>query len=255
MGELGGFALSAWKGLEPGARIALMAWVGGMICLPIITHLWGDRALRWGVSIGVLLQAIAVLIVLGAAWGWARTAAVGIGIAALGWGVEFIGSRTGFPFGRYHYTDRLQPQLGRVPLLIPVAWLMMLPPAWAISALIAGQYNWAFVLLSALAFTAWDLFLDPQMVGWKLWVWEKSGGFFGIPWTNYLGWLLVSAGITLLLRPSGLPNAPLALIYAITWILETVALGVFWRQPGPAACGCLAMGAMMVWAWLSRVGP
>jgi len=131
---------------------------------------------------------------------------------------------------------------------------MMLPPAWAIAALIAGQFGWAFVFLSALAFTAWDLFLDPQMVGWKLWVWKKPGRFFGIPWTNYLGWMLAAAGITLVLRPAELPTASLALVYAITWMLETVALGVFWRQLGPAACGCAAMGTMILWAWLARAG-
>ena len=45
----------------------------------------------------------------------------------IGWTAEAIGSKTGFPFGAYHYTDRLQPQLLGVPLLIPLAWLMMLP--------------------------------------------------------------------------------------------------------------------------------
>src|SRR5690606_41755819 len=31
-----------------------------------------------------------------------------------------------------------------------------------------------FILVSALALTVWDLFLDPQMVAWGFWIWERS---------------------------------------------------------------------------------
>ena len=254
MGDLANLVLGAWDGLTLAARMAVIAWVGTLISLPVVTRMWGDRATRRGVSMGVVLQATTVIFALSTAWGWGRTAATALSIAALGWGVEFLGSRTGLPFGRYHYTDRLQPQLGRVPLLIPLAWLMMLPPAWAISGLIAGEHGFSFVVLSALAFTAWDLFLDPQMVGWRLWAWERPRGYFGIPWTNYLGWVLASGVITLAIRPSGLPTSSLALVYAITWILETIGLGVFWRQPGPAICGFFGMGALLAWSWLARAG-
>jgi putative membrane protein len=169
----------------------------------------------------------------------------------MGWVVEYIGSKTGFPFGRYHYSDRLQPQLGHVPLLIPVAWLMMLPPAWAIAETIAPQHGLGFVVVSALAFTAWDLYLDPQMVRWRLWVWERPGGYFGIPWVNYGGWILASGTMTAILRPGDLPLVPLQLIYVITWLLQVIGLGVFWQQPAPALCGFLGMGSLVVWAWVS----
>jgi hypothetical protein len=26
----------------------------------------------------------------------------------------------------------------------------------------------------------------------KIWIWENGGGVFGVPWTNYVGWWLVS---------------------------------------------------------------
>jgi putative membrane protein len=138
-----------------------------------------------------------------------------------------------------------------VPLAIPVAWLMMLPPAWGVASLITGGYGLAFVVVSALAFTAWDLFLDPQMVAWRLWVWQKPGIYFGIPLTNYVGWFLASAAITALVQPRECPDMSLALIYAITWLLQTVGLGVFWKQPGPALCGFFGMGGMLTWAWLA----
>ena len=99
--------------------------------------------------------------------------------------------------------------------------------------------------------TAWDLFLDPQMVSWRLWVWDRRGGYFGIPWTNYAGWFGAVALMTVIVRPAGLPQG-LVLVYALTWLLEAVGLGVFWRQPGPALCGFAGMGSLLLW-WVLRL--
>jgi uncharacterized membrane protein len=43
--------------------------------------------------------------------------------------VEHVGPRTGKPFGRYHYTDALQPQVSGVPAIVPAAWFAMAVPA------------------------------------------------------------------------------------------------------------------------------
>ena len=244
--------VAAWTALSLVAKISMAGWVLATITLPIARWTWNERALPWSVTAGVILQVATVLAVLGPAWGWLKTTVVALAVLSMAWAVEYLGSNTGFPFGRYHYTDRLQPQLGHVPLLIPLAWLMMLPPAWAVAGSIAGDSGWAFVLTSALAFTAWDLFLDPQMVGWRLWVWDRPGGYFGVPWSNYLGWALAAAAITAVLRPGPLPKAPLQLIYALTWLLETGGLAIIWRQPSPAMYGFLGMGGMLRWAWLTN---
>jgi putative membrane protein len=252
--------VAIWVDLTWAVWTSVLAWVGATVSLPIVEAVWGDRALRRGVTAGVLLQDAAVVAILVSAWGWGRTSLIALTILALGWAVEYLGSRTGVPFGRYHYTDRLQPQLGHVPLLIPAAWLMMLPSAWAVATYITGgpgtgRAGIAFVVVSALAFTAWDLFLDPQMVAWRLWVWERPGVYFGIPWTNFAGWLLAAGVMTAVavpLCPGGLPAAPLAGVYVLTWLLETVGLGVFWQQPGAALCGFLGMGGMLLWAWLAN---
>jgi len=106
--------------------------------------------------------------------------------------------------------------------------------------------------LAALAFTVWDLFLDPQMVAWGYWVWEPRAGrrtYYGIPWTNYAGWILMSALITWLVGPAGLPVRPLVLVYSVTWALQAFGQGLFWGLPGPAIVGGLAMGVMVALAW------
>ncbi|MBN1873434.1 MAG: carotenoid biosynthesis protein [Anaerolineae bacterium] len=234
-------------------RGLLFAWILEMIAVPIFGWLWHERGQRVGIVLGVCLQVITVFAILIRGWGTTRAVITAGGVIILGWAAEFIGSHTGFPFGRYHYTDRLQPQIGHVPLLIPCAWLMMLPPAWAVADLFTyGQRGWLFVLLSAIAFTMWDLFLDPQMVAWDFWKWESlptKGAcwqdYFGIPWTNYLGWMLVSAIITIIVTPPPLPLS-LLVIYTLTWFLETFGQLFFWHLPGPAIVGGTGMGMIVL---------
>ncbi|GII82006.1 hypothetical protein Sru01_69880 [Sphaerisporangium rufum] len=44
------------------------------------------------------------------------------GAVLLGYAAEWVGIRTGFPFGEYRYTDVLWPQLGGVPVIVALAW-------------------------------------------------------------------------------------------------------------------------------------
>ncbi len=160
----------------------LALWLLTMISLPIVGWVWGEDALIRGMSVGVVMQAGAVIVILYAAWGWKPSLRAILLVAVSTYLAELLGSKTGFPFGRYHYTDLLQPQLMGVPLLIPLAWLMMLPPAWAIAALILQKRPDAagpgesfvstlkFALLSALAITAWTC-------SWTRKWWAGGSGF------------------------------------------------------------------------------
>ena len=94
----------------------------------------GEEAFSQGIAAGVLAQAAGVVWLLAQAWGWPGALRAGFGIVGLTWLAEFGGSSWGFPFGQYHYSTLLQPQILGVPLWIPLAWLMMLPPAWAVAA-------------------------------------------------------------------------------------------------------------------------
>lgn len=235
-------------GVSPPAGLLIVAWVLLMISVPIVNWTLGQSAMRQMLVVSVVAQAAAVFAILQHAWGWARTLRLAAAVSLLTFLVEFLGSRTGFPFGPYSYTDLLQPQLGHVPLLIPLAWFMMLPAAWATVYHYRG-HRLRFILLSAVALTAWDLLLDPQMVAWGLWVWDNPSGFFGIPWSNYAGWLLTAALLTWLLRPAGLPVRPLLFIYTITWFLESFGLAFFWGLPGPALAGGLLMGLFVLVGW------
>ncbi len=233
-----------------GSGVLLAAWLLCMISLPIVQWLAGDRALIRGVTVSVVLQAALVILLVYQGAGARRTALLVATVVVAGWAAEALGSKTGFPFGAYHYTDQLQPQLLGVPLLIPLAWLMMLPPAWAVAQRITKRTSGLlFVVVSALAFTAWDLYLDPQMVNWGLWVWDQPGQYFGIPLVNYAGWFLVSALITVIARPPALITRPLFLVYAMTWLIEVTGLVLFWQLYGPAAAGFIGMGIFVALGW------
>ncbi|MEX0848350.1 MAG: carotenoid biosynthesis protein, partial [Ilumatobacteraceae bacterium] len=100
-------------------------------------------------------------------WGTPRTATAATGIAAATAAVEHIGTATGIPFGGYSYTGALRPQVAGVPAIVPLAWFAMAVPAReAAHAALGPRSNpVSRVAVGAVALTAWDLFLDPQMVG------------------------------------------------------------------------------------------
>jgi len=250
--------------LDPVSAAAILLWVLAMIATPILRWTVGEVSLYPMINLGVLLQAAAVVTVLVRGAGWRSALLTVLPVLPLAWLAEFVGSSTGFPFGSYHYTGALQPQLAGVPLLIPLAWLMMLPPSWAVASLVIKSrtlsppvpVRLAWALVAALAFTVWDLFLDPQMVAWNFWVWDKPGAYFGIPLVNYLGWFLVSFAFSFFLLPSSLPAKLLLLIYGVTWFLQSFGQFFFWGLPGPALFGFLGMGGMLLWALLrSRHEP
>lgn len=249
-GERNRRAGKVWLGM-------VSAWLLVWIATPVALGIAGEGAFPLLATLGVLVQVAATLTTLALCWPMRRVLGVGIIVTVATWLIEFAGSTMGIPFGHYDYTPALQPQAGGVPLLIPLAWLMMLGPAWGLTALILdpfqdrlGRWRWPiFAALAGLVFTAWDLYLDPQMVGHGLWVWENPSGYFGIPWSNFAGWWLSAALITLLVRPTDLPRRHLAIIYGLTWLFQAVALGIFWSQPGPALVGFIGMGLFVVWGW------
>ena len=110
---------------------------------------------------------------------------------------EILGVRTGFPFGRYHFTDLMGPKILDVPILLSLAHLGIAYCAWIMSVLILGFANQrssrpravAAALLASLIMTSWDLAMDPD---WSTidhaWIWHDGGAFFGVPVSNFLGW-------------------------------------------------------------------
>jgi len=238
---------------------SLILWLAVLVGTPVVLWLAGESPFPRAATLGVLAQAAATLFALACGWPGRRLVGVAAVILPAAWAVEKVGVTTGWLFGHYAYTGALQPQLAGVPILIPLAWLMMLAPAWAAASAVLPErspnpswwYRLCYAALSGLAFAAWDLYLDPQMVARRLWLWDEPGGYFGIPWLNYLGWWCSATVITLIVGPGSreLPRLRLMIIYSLTWLLQFVGLGLFWGQLGPALCGFVAMGTLVILGW------
>ena len=188
--------------------------------------------------------------------GW-RVTAVYLAITlGVGWLAEAVGTRFGVPFGDYDYTGLLGWQLAEVPLLIPLAWSMMALPLLLLVRTLRWRSAPAWVL-AALCFAAWDLFLDPQMVGEGYWVWNTVAptlpGIPGIPVSNFLGWVLVALLLMRLvsLLPVG-DSLPVPLAALLSWVYfsNVFAALVFFDKPGVAAWGAAAMGSFVLPWWL-----
>jgi putative membrane protein len=131
--------------------------------------------------------------------GFRRTAYFFSLAAAISYVLEETGVRTGWIYGPYHYSDMLGPKLGHVPVIIPLAWFMMIYPSWIVArALLRGVETRSIpglatqAAIAAMVMTAWDVVMDPGMASAGNWVWERGGPWFGVPFHNYAGWLLTT---------------------------------------------------------------
>ncbi len=106
------------------------------------------------------------------------------------WGMatEIIGVKTGLLFGHYHYTPLLGQQVGGVPLIIGLNWVVVTYCAGNV----ARRLDPSPVLrigFGALLMVLMDALIEPFAVRYGLWVW--AGGH--PPLHNYIGWLAVGA--------------------------------------------------------------
>lgn len=172
------------------------------------------------------------------ALGWRHTAIFFAITAVVSWAFEQVGVETGAVYGAYYYTDFLGPKLGHVPVLIPLAWFMMIYPSYIIVNLIVQgrptgtpsalkRVLW-LAFFSGVVMTAWDLVVDPFLTSppFEAWVWTEGGPYFGIPVQNYIGWLLTTFTVYLLyrlyesrvaLRPMGPLNTALIIMPLVAY--------------------------------------
>jgi len=198
-----------------------------------------------------------------AAWaGWRRAGTAAAAGFTLGLLAEWAGTRTGFPFGGYRYTGLLHPSAATVPLVVPLAWAAMGLPSYRVGCGI-GRGRAGRVLAGAVALTAWDLFLDPQMLQAGAWHWDHPGPYHGVPLTNFAGWLLVSVLLMVLFEAALGPkrrrrDRGLLATYTVLGVMETVGFAaVFPDGRAVAVAGAVGMAvpAALAWAGTRRVRP
>ena len=156
--------------------------------------------------------------------------------------IENVGVATGFPFGRYHFEVAPDlPHVGSIPIIVGPLWFGAGYFSWVVASTLLDcadrrldrALNFiALPLVAAFVMTQWDLVMDrSESTIAKVWIWHDGGGVFGVPLSNYLGWLLTSwlifQAFALYLRRSGLRPCPrMSLKLPVTGILFYVGAGL-----------------------------
>ncbi len=153
-----------------------------------------DAVPSWGLWMGaamLIVQGLAVIFWALGMYGARGGGAVALA-AVLAWAVEHIGETTGWPFGRYQYTEMLQPQiLGIVPLPITLAWLMAGFGSWQLARLALGGRGGRIGLAALTGALIVVLDLQIETVATFInsyWTWIDTGPYYQVPPQNFAGW-------------------------------------------------------------------
>ncbi len=133
---------------------------------------------------------------------------------------EFSSTRTGIPFGWYHYTGSTVGQelyISDVPLMDSLSFPFLLYASYCMALAfllpsvttrsspglvrmefpLATRTGWPIMLLAILFFVFLDVVIDPVALRgerWflgKIYYYPEPGDHFGIPIANYIGWAVV----------------------------------------------------------------
>jgi putative membrane protein len=154
-----------------------------------------------------------------------RRAAVGLlALAGYAYGIELVGVRTGVPYGEFTYLVDLGPMLfGEVPLGLPVFFFPLVVNSYLLVLLLLGERADRTVvrLLAVVASVlAMDLVLDPGAVALGFWAYDAGGVYYGVPWSNYAGWVLSAAVAVVALDRSFPVEALRARLSACAFLLD-----------------------------------
>ncbi len=235
--------------------MSVLAWILLVDTLLVVILMLSDRILQavnrppgllfdavqlWAALLGVILHA-------GWQWGWLWLLKFSVISIVLPYVCEFLGQKTGFPFGRYQYTEKAGPKLpGSIPVAVVLMWWGLLYVTFS-SGLLCSSLIPVFnvdvvtIFFASILLVGWDLTGDPVAVHAGMWVWEKPRGWYGIPWSNFAGWFGVSVFTMMIFR---LVNGPFALSIENTRhnadfylsLVPLILLGVLYFNYMGAAC-------------------
>lgn len=153
---------------------------------------WNYSAVTFWLGItNVVTGILTALLVMAYREGWRSAVLLLVLSTFIAGGMELLGTTKGVPFGAYSYTDLMGPKfLGHVPYLIPPSWMMMLYPSMVLTEALRVN-RWLRPVVAGFILTVWDFAMDPAMTaGFPYWQWHTEGGFYGMPYVNWLGWWL-----------------------------------------------------------------
>ncbi|MGQ3410760.1 bisanhydrobacterioruberin hydratase [Natrinema sp. LN54] len=177
-------------------------------------------------------------------------------LTAYTYAIELVGVQTGWPYGTFEYGIRLGPMVGGdVPLALPLFFVPLVLNAYLLTLLALRERVGRVVprLLAAIAaVVAVDLVLDPAAVAIGFWTYVPPGSYYGVPASNYWGWLL-SGTVAVVLVELAFDRAALlervracefALDDLVSFVLLWGAINVLygnWIPAGVAGLFCLGL--------------
>lgn len=107
------------------------------------------------------------------------------------WFLEFVGSKTGYPFGVYSYGDVLKPQIMQVPISIGFAWFSTLIASVGIMQKFSRINLRLFsplkkAVIAGALMTIFDYVLEYAAVNLGYWTWQVGI----VPIFNYVAWFV-----------------------------------------------------------------
>jgi uncharacterized membrane protein len=223
-----------------------LCWALAVLWLPIslysVTQVHGSTGAAWAGATQGLLLVLIVVIHGSLSYGWKGFGTyVGIvGIASFL--LEACSIATGFPFGFYHHQGAPGPAPLGVPVTVMMGYVALGWFAWTLARLIVRQTPWIttgierFVtpVVGGFILAGFDYPLDPiGSTVRDMWVYHHPSGQFGVPLTNYLGWIFtgwISFQLFAFAEP-GFQASP-AVTQRKFWLLPTVMwLGIALQYP------------------------
>ncbi len=216
--------------------IYAVLWLGA-----IANHILngGSNAGREWAPPAFLLIASSITLIAGRRDLRGMAAAFGIGLLA-----EMIGVLTGFPFGPYRYSTVLGPSLASVPIVMAGAWMILIGYV---------RQMGLSIRLAAMWMACIDLIIEPlaanQLAFWR---WQGQGIWYGAPYTNFIGWYLVSVVI---LHAAGKPAARNSIVFAVGLTIQlffTVLAVIYGLYPAVAVGVALCALGLARWMMLAE---
>lgn len=104
--------------------------------------------------------------------------------------IESFAILTGFPYGHFVYGDMIGEKIANlVPWTVPFAWTPIVIGAVALSHRLVQKLSLR-ILVGVIFVVLSDVVLDPGAVALKYWIWEEQGIYYGVPLSNFFGWLV-----------------------------------------------------------------
>lgn len=181
--------------------VKVAVWIGFSVLMALIMVFGSGTSGAAQVTAAISILALCAHAVI--ALGWVE-AVIFAGIClVITFVLENVGTLTGVPFGRYTFlVGSGLPHVGVIPIIVGPLYFGMGYASWVIANHLVGsgverplsRYTLLAVpLISAFVMTQWDVVMDPSASTLaRAWIWHDSGGYFGVPLSNFLGWFLVT---------------------------------------------------------------